>query len=662
MTRWGTVSPPSPGQRCSEEVRCESTTARPGRDLMYDTLPKLLLSNYRRYGHLEVAIREKTMGIWQAHSWADYYRTVEALALSFVEMGLNRGDRVAILGENKPHIYWYELAAQSAGAVVVGVFADCTPPEVGYYLRHSGARFVVCQDQEQVDKVMEIRGETPQLAKILYWDPKGLWKYTDPDLVSFDTMLERGKASARARQGAFEEMISSTRGEDLAVFLYTSGTTGMPKAGMLTHRSLIGMAKALNQVNQFQEGEEYLSFLPIAWIAEQLQGVACSLIYCLRVNFPEKPETVQQNIREIGPQLVFFGPRLWEGLIRTIQVKIGDSSWLHRLFFRTAMGIGYRVADLRMKGAREGLALSLIYLLARAFGFRGLLYKIGLLKNRVGICAGSAVSPDVIRYLRALGVKVKQLYGSSEVGIVTCHQDDLIKPETCGPALMDVDIRISQEGEIQVRTPNMFSGYFGEEERSAAKLREGWYHTGDFGFLDAEGHLVVMDRMEDVLELAGGRKFSPQFCETRLRFSPFVRDALVVGREDQEFVGALINIDLANVGHWAESRGIPYTTFADLSQKPQVIELIRGEIAQVNRILPEHSRIRRFVNLHKEFDPDEAEMTRTRKLRRTFVEERFRQMIDAIFGGERGLEVTSQVTYRDGRTGVTRSRITVNEA
>lgn len=633
----------------------------PGQDPMDDTLPKLLLRNYRRYGDREVAIREKTMGIWQGYSWAEYYGIVEALALSFLDMGLHRGDRVAILGENKPHIYWYELAAQSAGAVVVGVFADCTPPEVEYYLRHSGARFVVCQDQEQVDKVMEVRRETPDLRKILYWDPKGLWKYTDPDLVSFEAMLERGKDYARARRGAFEEMISTTKGEDLAVFLYTSGTTGRPKAGMLTHRSLIGMATALNQVNQFHEGEEYLSFLPIAWIAEQLQGVACSLIYCLRVNFPEKPETVQQNIREIGPQLVFFGPRLWEGLIRTIQVKIEDSSWLHRLFFRTALDIGYRVADLRMKGAREGLALSIIYLLAHALVFRGLRDNLGLLKTRVGICAGSAVSPDVIRYLHAIGVKVKQLYGSSEVGIVTCHQDDLIKPETCGPALMDVDIRISADGEIQVRTPNMFSGYFGEQEKTCSKVQEGWYHTGDFGLLDGQGHLVVMDRMEDVLELAGGRKFSPQFCEIRLRFSPFVRDALVLGREDKEFVAALINIDLANVGHWAETRGIPYTTFADLSQKTQVIELIRGEIAKVNRILPEHSQIRRFINLHKEFDPDEAEMTRTRKLRRTFVEERFREMIDAIFGGLKELEVVSQVTYRDGRSGTTRSRITVNE-
>ncbi|MDY6852094.1 MAG: AMP-binding protein, partial [Thermodesulfobacteriota bacterium] len=315
-----------------------------------DTLPKLLLRNYRKFGVDGTAIREKNMGIWESYTWGDYYDIVRALALSFVEMGLEPHDKIGIIGENKPHIYWYELAAQSAGATVVGIFADCTPPEIQHYVGHSDSTFIVCQDQEQVDKVLEIKENLPKLKKIIYWDPKGLWKYDDPDLVNYEDMLEMGRAKAKEQPDIFEEYVGRTKGEDTAVFLFTSGTTGLPKAAMISHKAMIGMARAIDEVNRFKENEEYLSFLPIAWITEQLLGVAGSLIFGLRTNFPEKPETVQTNIREIGPEVVFFGPRLWEGLIRSVQVQILDSSWLHKLFFNAALKIGYKVADSRILG------------------------------------------------------------------------------------------------------------------------------------------------------------------------------------------------------------------------------------------------------------------------------------------------------------------------
>lgn len=626
-----------------------------------DTLPKLFLRNYRKLGSGGVAMREKNKGIWQKYSWAEYYNVVKYLTLAFLSMGLKPGERIAILGENKPQQYWFELAAHSARAIVVGIFADCTPPEVEYYVRHSESSFVVCQDQEQVDKLLEIKNKVPNVQKVIYWDPKGLWSYTDPLLMSMDQMVEMGKAYEKDYPDLFDESVVSTNADDICIFLYTSGTTGEPNAAMVSQKNIIAQAKAQNSVDHYKENEEYLSFLPLAWIVEQSIGVACSLSYSLRVNFPEKPETVQDNIREIGPQVVFFGARLWENLIRLVQVKIQDSGWVNRLFYNAALRIGYIMSDCRMSGRKPGFLLSASYFLADISVFRSLRDNLGLRKTRICYTAGSAISPDIIRYFHAIGINLKQLYGSSEVGMVTCHLDNKIKAETCGPALSGVDIKLSDDGEILVRTPTMFSGYFKNEKKTAEKLRGGWFSTGDFGHLDEDGHLIVMDRMEDLQTLAGGQKFSPQFCEVRLRFSPYIKDVLVVGEEDETLIGGLVNIDLNNVGQWAESKHIPYTTFMDLSQKPEVIELIRQEITKVNRILPRYSQIRKFINLHKEFDPDEAEMTRTRKLRRTFLKKRLKKMIDAIFSSEEEIEVTSEITYRDGRTGTTRSIIKINQ-
>ncbi|MDQ7783318.1 MAG: AMP-binding protein [Desulfomonilaceae bacterium] len=624
-----------------------------------DTLPKLLVRNYLKYGSGQVAIREKHMGIWQSYSWQAYFEIVKYLGLALLSLGLNRGERVSILAENKPHAFWYEIAAHSVGGVVVGIFADCTPPEVEYYVKHSDSRFVICQDQEQVDKVLEIKGNLPDLEKVIYWDSKGLWSYSDSILMNMEEMLQLGRRIDREQPGLFHKCVSEGSGDDLAVFLYSSGTTGNPKAAMVTQEALIGMAKAVNEVDRYEENEEYLSFLPIAWIAEQLFGVACSLYYCLRTNFPEEPETVQDNIREIGPQVVFFGPRLWENLIRMIQVSIEDSGFLQRACYRTALSIGKKKAQYAMSGKSPGIALSIFCFLAERLVFGPLRDNIGLRMTRVGYSAGAAISPDVISYFHAIGVNLKQLYGGSEIGVVTLHRDGDIKPESCGLPLPGVDFRISDDGEIHVRTSHMFSGYYGAEDKTREKVVNGWYHTGDFGHFDADGHLIVMDRMEDLMDLGEGLKFSPQFCEVRLRFSPYIKDVLVVARPDESFVGALVNIDLNNVGQWAEARHISYTTFVDLSQKLEVIELVRRQIAEVNEMLPDYSRIRRFINLYKEFDPDEAEMTRTRKLRRTFVEERFKALIDGIYGEDETIEISSEITYRDGRKSLMKNRIQV---
>ena len=624
-----------------------------------DSLPKLLLRNARDHRD-EVALREKLLGIWKIYTWGDYYEQVKFLALAFVAQGLEAGDRVAIIAENKPHAYWFELAAQAADGTVVGIFSDCTPKEVAYYLNDAEVRFVVCQDQEQVDKVLEIRHQTPTLQKVIYWDPKGLWNHRDPILMTMDDMLELGRRRDQQRPTEFDEMVARTAGDHSAVFLYTSGTTGNPKGAVVTHQTMVGMARSMHEADPFHQDEENLSFQPLAWITEQVFGIATSLLFKLRVNFPEEPETVQENIREIGPHVVFFGPRLWEGIIRSVQMRIRNASWLHQVFFNAALKVGLRMARHRMDGSRAPLWLNGLYRLADWTVFDSLRDNLGLSNVRVGYMGGSAVSPDVLRYYHAIGVNVKQLYGSSEIGVVTCHRDHDIKPESSGPALPGVELRIAPTGEIQVRSPNLFSGYYKQPEKTAEKFDDGWYCTGDFGRIDETGHLIVMDRLDDVIELASGHRFSPQFVETRLRFSPFIKDVLVVVPDKKSTIATMIDIDLDNVGQWAERHRVGYTTYADLSQKPEVIALVRDEIARVNALLPEHARVATFINLHREFDPDDAEMTRTRKLRRGHAESRYKELIEAIVAGRDSLAVTSEVTYQDGRKGTTRHLISVN--
>lgn len=624
-----------------------------------DTLPKLLKKNYEKYGDEKVAMRVKDMGIWQRYTWKDYYEKVKYFSLGLVSLGLEPGDKVSILGENKPEWFWALLATQAARGTVVGIFTDCMPPEVKYYVSHSDSKFVVAHDQEQVDKLLQIKDELPLLKRVIYWDPKGLWNYDDPILMSFERVIELGREYEKFHPGLFEENIDKGSGDDIGVFCYTSGTTGLPKAAMLRQSALRAVVYSWMAVDKWNDNDRYVSFLPPAWITEQALGIAGGLVSGMEVNFPEEPETVQENIREIGASVLFFGPRQWESIIRLVQAKIIDTSALRRFLYYLFLPVGYKVAEARLTKKKLNWMWQILYAIADWIVFRALKDKVGLLRIRCAYTAGAAVSPDILRYFQAIGVNIKQLYGGSEQGLVTLHRDGEIKWETSGPSMPGMEIRLSGEGEIVVRGDNMFVGYYKNPEATQEKIRNGWYYTGDFGYLDEDTHLIVIDRMEDLRELSGGRKFSPQYTEIRLRFSPYIKDALVIGGEDKAYVSTIVNIDLDNVGRWAEARRIPYTTFTDLSQKPEVISLIRREIDRVNKSLPEWARIKRFVNLHKEFDPDEAELTRTRKMRRTFVEERYHYLIDALYGDKDELTVEAPVTYRDGRKGVIQTAIKV---
>jgi len=627
-----------------------------------ETLPQVLKTNYEKYGSHVVAMRVKDRGIWQEYTWEDYYHKVKQFCLGLVSLGLQKGDKVSILGENKPEWFWAELAVQSAGGAAVGIFTDCLPEEVKYYVEHSDSTFVVVHDQEQVDKLLEIKNDITKVKKVIYWDPKGLWTYTDPILLSFDAVISLGRDYEKKHPHLFDEMVDHGTGEDIGAFCYTSGTTGLPRGGMLNQTWLVKSIEAWGHLDGwFGKNYEYLSFIPPAWITEQGIGVAACLLGPMVVNFPEEPETVQENIREIGPDILFFGARLWENLNRMVQAKMIDSSFLRRLIYRTALPLGLKIADMKSGEKKITLLWKIIYFLAYHAVFRQLRDRLGLSNLKVVYSAGAAVSPDIIRYFKALGIDIRLFYGSTEQGVMTMPREGDIRPETSGPPVPWVEVRLAEDGEILIKNEYPYSGYYKDYEATESKIKDGWFYTGDFGHMNKDGHLIVIDRMDDLKELAGGKKFSPQYSEIRLRFSPYIKDALVIGGPDKEYVTALINIDLDNVGRFAEAHHIAYTTFTDLSQKKEVIGLIAKEIARVNETLPEWTRMRRFVNLHKEFDADEDELTRTRKLRRTFVEDKYKELIGALYSNDDTYKVEADVTYRDGRKGTIETSIHVNE-
>jgi long-chain acyl-CoA synthetase len=626
-----------------------------------DTLPKFLREKALRLGNREMAMRVKDRGIWQRITWKDYYEKVRDLCLGMVSLGLKRGDKVCIIGENKPEWFWAELATQAARGTAIGVFTDCIPQEVKYFVEHSDSKFVVAHDQEQVDKILEINEDLPLLKKIIYWDPKGLWGYEDPNLLSMEEVMEEGRRLGQEQPDLFDRLVDEGVGEDIGVICYTSGTTGLPKGAMLGHGFLTEMIKEWCQVDEWdQEGLEYLSFIPPAWATEQALGIAGALVAGLRVNFPEEPETVQENIREIGPDVLFYGARLWENVNRAVQARMIDSTFLRRWVYHRFLATGLKIADLKIENRPLGPWWRFLGWAAYHAVFRALKDRLGLSRLKVVYSAGGAVSPEIIRFFLALGVEIKLFYGSTEMGIISVPRPGEIRPETSGRTMPWAEVKISEEGEILVKSRYMYEGYYKDPEATADKIKDGYYCSGDFGHINEEGHLIVIDRMDDLKPLADGRKFSPQYTEVRLRFSPYIKDILVVGGEQRGFVTGIVDIDLDNVGRFAEARNIPYTTFTDLSQKPQVIDLVNEEIQRVNRTLPEHARIRRFVNLHKEFDADEAELTRTRKLRRAFVEDRYMELIEALYSDQEEITVEAPITYRDGRQGVIRTSIQVN--
>jgi len=618
-------------------------------ELPSDTLPKLLLFQARRFGASRAALREKEYGIWREISWGEYLQHVRDFCLGLIVLGLRRGDKVAVIGDNRPEWIYAEIAAQSAGAASVGLYQDAVARELHFIVDHSDARFVVVEDQEQVDKLLDVLDQLPKVERIIWFDPKGMRGYKHPRLMGFAGVEALGQAHGQDHSDLFEREVALGRGGDLAILSYTSGTTGLPKGAMLTHENLVRMGANLLAIDPTDEADQFVSFLPLAWIGEQMMAISCGLQVGFTINFPEEPETVQQNIREIGPEVMFSPPRIWESMVSTVQVKLEDSTRLKRLLYDRLLPVGYRLADLKLAKRRPGWKDRLLGALAEVLLFAPLKDQLGLLNIRRAYTGGAALGPDTFRFFQALGVNLKQIYGQTEIsGISAVHRDDDVDFETVGKPIRETEIRISDTGEILSRSPSVFVGYYKNPEATAKALRDGWLHSGDAGLIDEKGHLVVIDRMSDVMVLSDGSKFSPQYIENKLKFSPYVKEAVVAG-QDRPYVAALINIDLANAGKWAENRQIAYTTYTDLSQKPQIYELVAEAVRRVNRDLPRVARIARFVLLYKELDADDEELTRTRKVRRAFVEDRYGELIRGLYSDADSIRVVADIQYQDGR-------------
>ncbi len=634
-------------------------------DSLLDTFPKLLLARTRQHPN-KIAMREKDLGIWQGWTWRQMYDEVRALACGLATMGLVRGDKVAVIGDNRPQLYWAMMAAQCLGGVPVPLYQDAVAEEMQFVLEHAETRFAVVEDQEQVDKLLAVQEHCPKLEKMIYDDPRGLRHYHAACLDAFSAVQEQGRCFDAEHPHYFEEQIAQGCGTDLAVILYTSGTTGRPKGVMLSFDNILITSRNAVAREGLRDDEEILAYLPMAWVGDHI--FSYGQFYCagFTVNCPESSATVLQDLHEIGPTYFFAPPRIWENILTTVMIRMEDAAWFKRQMFHFFMGVAQRVGARKLAGQAVGLLDTLLYALGNVCIYGPLKDNLGLGRIRLAYTAGEAIGPEIFTFYRSLGINVKQLYGMTEASVFVCVQPDgEVRPDTVGTPMPEVELKISAEGEVMLRSPGVFSGYYKNPQATAETLADGWIHSGDAGYIDAHGHLKIIDRAKDVSRVADAHRslFAPRYLENKLKFSPFIKEAVVHGQE-RPYVGAFINIDLAAVGNWAERRGLAYTSYTDLAARQEVYDLIQGEIARVNVSLAEDpqmagAQIRRFLILHKELDPDDGELTRTRKVRRGFVAEKYADLVEALYGPDDQITVETQVVFEDGRRGTLKAALLV---
>ena len=625
------------------------------------TLPRLLQRNAKERG-TRPALREKDRGIWQTWTWQQYHDHVRDFALGLASLGFTRGERLSIIGDNRPRLYAAQVAAQCLGGVPVPVYQDSIARELVYVWNHADVSVIVAEDQEQVDTVLGLKGELPAVRLVIYDDPRGMLHYRHDWLLSFGDVQERGRRFAQEHPDYFEAEVGKGRSDDVAMICYTSGTTGNPKGAMLTHANAIQIAQTFSTTEDVRADDDSLAYLPMAWAGDAVYTLFASLWVGFCANCPESPETVQRDLREVGPSTVLAPPRIWENMLTSVQVRAADASPIKRKTFEYFRGVAERAELLRSEGKPVSMGLRLACALGEFFVYGPVRDQLGLRRARWALTGGAPLGPDTFRFFRSIGVNLKQVYGSTETtGLVSLQPNHEANPTTAGRPCAGIDVKIGERGEVLVKGPCVFKGYLKNEEATREVIdSDGWFHTGDAGFIDPRGHLVIIDRAKDVGAMQDGTPFAPQFIENKLKFSPFIREAMALGHE-QGFVAAMIAIDPTTVGTWAERRGLPYTSYMDLSGKPEVRELIREEVAKCNVTLPDSTKIRRFLLLTKDFEADDAEMTRTRKLRRRHIVEKYAGLIDALYAGQRDVEVTTAITYEDGRQAQIRSRIVIED-
>lgn len=629
-----------------------------------DTIPKLLKHQYETRPDI-AAIRDKDYGIWNEYTWRDTYNNVKWFSLGLISLGLQPGERGSIVGDPDPELFWAQWAIQAARGIAVVMFTDVLGPEVQYYVTHSDSRFIIARDQEQVDKVISIWDELAGVEKVIYWYYKGMTKYDDTYLMRYDEVQRLGRKYEEDHPGSFEKIIAEGEGKDISNFFYTSGTTGLPKGGMLTHIGLIKNTQKILGVlggNPLNEKDDILCYLPPAWFAEPVYGSIPHLLTGAKLNIPEEPETVFNDMREIAPVMILGGPKQWEGWVSMIEAGIENAGLLEKFIYKVFRPIAMKRANAVIEKKEMGLGWNVLWHIGNVLIFHGIRDRIGMTRARLCNTGAFVLAPESFAFLTGLGIGLRQGYGATEGGLVTAHTLDDITPDTCGSILPGVEVRITDEGEIVWRSDLVFSGYHKNPEATEKVLRDGWYHSGDSGYVNENNHLVFLDRLSEMRELRGGEKFAPQYIESRFRFSHYIKDAISIGNRDTDYVSAIINIDYDNVGRWAEKKGITYTTFTDLSQRREVGDLMKRQVDRVNGQLPHETRIKKYVLLHKEFDADEAELTRTRKLKRSIVEEKYASLIDAIYGEQNICTVETEFTYEDGRKGKISADVNIYEA
>ena len=579
----------------------------------------------------QTALRRKDFGIWKPISWHEYNEHVKHFCLGMRSLGLKEGEKVAILSEARPEWIYAELATQTARGTVVGVYSTSPPAQIHYVLEHSESKFIVAEDQEQVDKVLEIKDKLPCLERIIYMDPKGLRHYDVPMMISFTKVEELGKNLDRTEPHLYDEMVSKVKEDDIAMIIYTSGTTGYPKGAMISHHNILAMINAMVEVTRINDKDSVVSYLPLCHIAEQIFSVFLPLKTGTVCNFAESIETVNENIREISPTVFLGVPRIWEKMHSNILLKVQRSTALKRFLFKLFMILGEKVCQRKFSKQRIGLILKILNSIAYLCLYRALIDKLGLLRGKLLISGAAAIGPDVLRFFHAIGLQVVQAYGMTETsGLTFIHQDGEIKIETVGKPVPGVSFQLAEDGEILKKGEFVFIGYFKDPESTEQIKRDGWLHTGDIGVIDEDGQLKIVDRKKDIIVTPGGKNIAPQFIENKLKFSPFIHEAMVVG-EGRRFLAAMIQIDLDLVSEWAMNQKIPFTTYTDLSKKTEVYELIAEEIRAVNETLSRVETIKKFLILDKMLDHDDEELTATMKLKRKKMNELYKEKIDFLY-------------------------------